>query len=241
VQKIPFLGDLPLIGKFFQDVGINHTRNELIVTVTPHIVKPGSNADFGASSLGVPTPAPLPTLEPQATLPPVSKAPRPRRTPIIVQNTPGPDANATAPPGPAGSATPIAGASAKTPLPVPSAFGATNVFTYGSAPANNYVDPSQPPQIFFVQAQPTVIRNGQALTISAITSTNVSSLTFGVSQASSQASLARIGAGQWQSTFDFSVAGLPASAGNVTLLLVATTQLGGTATVRIPFSVLPTQ
>jgi len=239
VQKIPFLGDLPLIGKFFQDVGIDHTRNELIVTVTPHIVKPGTNADFGGSSLGVPTPGPLPTLEPRATLPPVSKAPRPRRTPIVVDNTPAPDASAT--PAPSGSATPIAGASAKTPLPVPSAFGQTNVFKYGSAPANNYVDPSQPPQIFFVQAQPTVIRNGQALTISAITSTNVSSLTFGVSQSSSQASLARIGAGQWQSTFDFSVAGLPASAGNVTMLLVATTQLGGTATVSIPFSVLPSQ
>jgi type II secretory pathway component GspD/PulD (secretin) len=241
VQKIPFLGDLPLIGRFFQDVNVNNTRNELIVTVTPHIVKPGTNADFGGSSLGVPTPGPLPTLEPRATLPPVSKAPRPRRTPIVVENTPLPEANATAAPTPAGSATPIAGASAKTPLPVPSAFGATNVFTFGKAPANNYVDPSQPPQIFFVQAQPSVIRDGQALTISAITSTNVSSLTFGVSQASSQASLARIGAGQWQSTFNFSVAGLPVSSGNVTLLLVATTQQGGTATVRIPFSVLPSQ
>ncbi len=241
VQKIPFLGDLPLIGRFFQDVGVNNTRNELIVTVTPHIVKPGSNADFGGSSLGVPTPAPLPTLEPRATLPPVVKAPRPRRTPIVVDNTPPPDASTTAAPAPGGSATPIAGASAKTPQPVPSAFGQTNVFTYGKAPANNYVDPSQPPQIFFVQAQPTVIRDGQALTMSAITSTNVSSLTFGVSQASSQASLARIGAGQWQSTFDFSVAGLPVSSGNVTLLLTATTQLGATATVRIPFSVLPSQ
>jgi type II secretory pathway component GspD/PulD (secretin) len=238
VQKIPFLGDLPLIGKLFQDVGVSHTRNELIVTVTPHIVRPGSNADFGASSLGVPTPAPLPTLAPTATLPPVGRAPRPRRTPIVVtqSNTPAPDV--TAAPAPSGSATPIAGASAKTPQPVPSAFGQTNVFTYGAAPANNYVDPSQPPQIFFVQAQPTVIRNGQPLTISAITSTNVTTLSFGASQVASQASLSRIGAGQWQSTFNFSTSGLPANSGNVSLVLVATTNLGGTATVRIPFSVI---
>jgi type II secretory pathway component GspD/PulD (secretin) len=237
VQKIPILGDLPLIGKLFQDVGVNHTRNELIVTVTPHIVKPGNNADFGQSTIGVPTPAPLPTLAPTATLPPVSRAPRPRRTPVVItQNTPAPEL--TAEPAPFPSATPIAGANAKTPQPLPSAFGATNVFTYGTAPPNNYVDPSQPPQIFFVQAQPTVIRNGQALTISAITSSNVTTLAFGASQVATQASLARIGTGQWQSTFNFSTAGLPASTGNVSMVLVATTNLGGTATLRIPFSVV---
>jgi type II secretory pathway component GspD/PulD (secretin) len=240
VQKIPFLGDLPLIGRFFQDVGINHTRNELIVTVTPHIVHPGSNGSFGPPSpLGVPTPQPLPTLEPEATLPPVSRVPHPRRTPIVVaNNTPAPDATPALAPTPAGSATPIAGASAKTPQPVPSAFGQTNVFTFGAAPANNYADPSQPPQIFFVQAQPTVIRNGQSLTISAITTTNVATLEFGASPVATQASLARIGAGQWQSTFNFSVAGLPANAGNVSLVLIATTNLGATTTVKIPFSVL---
>jgi hypothetical protein len=185
----------------------------------------------------VPTPAPLPTLAPTATLPPVSRAPRPRRTPVVItQNTPAPEL--TAEPAPFPSATPIAGANAKTPQPLPSAFGATNVFTYGTAPPNNYVDPSQPPQIFFVQAQPTVIRNGQALTISAITSSNVTTLAFGASQVATQASLARIGTGQWQSTFNFSTAGLPASTGNVSMVLVATTNLGGTATLRIPFSVV---
>jgi len=203
-------------------------------------VHPGSNGSFGPPSpLGVPTPQPLPTLEPEATLPPVSRVPHPRRTPIVVaNNTPAPDATPALAPTPAGSATPIAGASAKTPQPVPSAFGQTNVFTFGAAPANNYADPSQPPQIFFVQAQPTVIRNGQSLTISAITTTNVATLEFGASPVATQASLARIGAGQWQSTFNFSVAGLPANAGNVSLVLIATTNLGATTTVKIPFSVL---
>jgi type II secretory pathway component GspD/PulD (secretin) len=71
VQKIPILGDLPLIGRLFQDVGVTHTRNELIVTVTPHILKPGmTQASFGPPLPAIPTPEPLPTLEPSATLPP---------------------------------------------------------------------------------------------------------------------------------------------------------------------------
>jgi type II secretory pathway component GspD/PulD (secretin) len=71
VQKIPILGDLPLIGRLFQDVGVTHTRNELIVTVTPHILKPGmTQAGFGPPLPAIPTAGPLPTLEPSATLPP---------------------------------------------------------------------------------------------------------------------------------------------------------------------------
>jgi pilus assembly protein CpaC len=38
--KIPFLGDIPILGKFFQSVSKNRTNTELIVTVTPEIVVP---------------------------------------------------------------------------------------------------------------------------------------------------------------------------------------------------------
>jgi pilus assembly protein CpaC len=39
-QKIPFLGDIPFIGKFFQSMTKNKTNTELIVIVTPSIVQP---------------------------------------------------------------------------------------------------------------------------------------------------------------------------------------------------------
>ncbi|MGA3263032.1 MAG: pilus assembly protein N-terminal domain-containing protein [Terracidiphilus sp.] len=39
-QKIPFLGDIPILGKFFQSQSVNKTNTELIVIVTPGIVAP---------------------------------------------------------------------------------------------------------------------------------------------------------------------------------------------------------
>jgi len=58
-QKIPFLGDIPILGKFFQTMQRTKTDTELIVIVTPEIVAP-----IGAGSA-------LPELKyPQAFLPP---------------------------------------------------------------------------------------------------------------------------------------------------------------------------
>jgi pilus assembly protein CpaC len=39
-EKVPFLGDIPILGKFFQSMSKNRTNTELIVTVTPEIVDP---------------------------------------------------------------------------------------------------------------------------------------------------------------------------------------------------------
>lgn len=39
-QKIPFIGDLPFIGKFFQSESKNQNDTELIVLVTPEFVQP---------------------------------------------------------------------------------------------------------------------------------------------------------------------------------------------------------
>ena len=39
-EKVPFLGDLPILGKFFQSIATTKTNTELIVIVTPEIVKP---------------------------------------------------------------------------------------------------------------------------------------------------------------------------------------------------------
>lgn len=60
-QKIPFIGDVPILGKFFQSISTSKTDTELIVIVTPEIVSP------------IPAGAPLPGLNyPDKFLPPNS-------------------------------------------------------------------------------------------------------------------------------------------------------------------------
>ena len=39
-EKIPFIGDIPILGKFFQSKTKNRTNTELMVLVTPEIVAP---------------------------------------------------------------------------------------------------------------------------------------------------------------------------------------------------------
>lgn len=39
-EKIPFIGDVPILGKFFQSVDTKKQNTELVVIVTPEIVKP---------------------------------------------------------------------------------------------------------------------------------------------------------------------------------------------------------
>jgi len=63
-QKIPFLGDIPILGKFFQSMQKTKANTELIVIVTPEIVAP------------IPAGAPLPELKfPAKFLPPNSGIP----------------------------------------------------------------------------------------------------------------------------------------------------------------------
>ena len=236
VSKIPFLGDLPLIGKLFQDIGVSHTRNELIVTVTPHIITSATLASRPmAPLLQLPTPEPLPTLDPVATIPPARDVFKiSGRGNLALQPGPTPPTNVTAPPLPTPSVAP-----SPTPQALPSAFSQTNTHTFGAAPENNYAGPNQPPQIFFVQIQPTVVRNGQSVTLSAITTTNVTSLSFGPTPTLPQISLASVGPGKWQATFNFSLAGLTSSSGNVTEVLTATTSNGATSHQTIPMSISP--
>lgn len=54
-QKIPFLGDIPFLGKFFQSISKNRTNTELIVIVTPSIVQP-IPAGVAPPELKYPTP-----------------------------------------------------------------------------------------------------------------------------------------------------------------------------------------
>jgi pilus assembly protein CpaC len=77
-SKIPFIGDVPVLGKFFQSISKTKTNTELIVIVTPEIVQP------------IPSGAPLPSLKyPETFLPSASG---------MAMTTPGADVTPTAPP-----------------------------------------------------------------------------------------------------------------------------------------------
>jgi type II secretory pathway component GspD/PulD (secretin) len=256
VQKIPFLGDLPLLGRaLFTYQNVQKTRNELIVTVTPHIVRAGENGAIGSTKLGIPQPDPLPTLPPGTQLPPPRPiphglepthgpppAPEPSPvnvpTPAIAPTPPSPKSNAPPPGGIATAKPSTAPSTGPTPLPLPSAFSQTNVYTFGQAPQNNYAASNAPPQIYYVQVSPSVVKNGDQMTISAITTTNVAQLRFGPNALVPMASLQSIGPGQWQGTFPFSSAGLPIGQASVTLTLTATTGMGSSVALPIPLSLL---
>ena len=227
-SKVPFFGDLPLIGKLFRESTVDAQRNELIITVTPHIVNPGepTYAPPG-STLGLPTPEPLPTLPPNTPFPARSTtAPRPRG-----RATPAPAPAPTASPG---FAMPFGN---PTPQPTPSAFGLTNTFTYGAPPVNNYAAPGDQVQIFYATFSPTVVRNNATVTVSAITSSNVVKVTVGSGGLVTQ--LASVGPGQWQATYNFSTAGLPTGQGPVPVTLTATRTDGAQTRISIPVSVSP--
>ena len=58
LQKIPFIGDIPVLGKFFQSMNRTRSNTELMVIVTPEIVNP------------IPAGAPVPEIKyPDAFLP----------------------------------------------------------------------------------------------------------------------------------------------------------------------------
>lgn len=52
VSKIPFLGDIPLIGGLFRSTGKSDQQTELIILLTPHIVASGDMHDQPLQSLG---------------------------------------------------------------------------------------------------------------------------------------------------------------------------------------------
>ena len=86
-QKIPFIGDVPILGKFFQSIQRTKSNTELIVIVTPEIVAP------------IPAGAPLPALKyPQKFLPPNSG---------IAMSTPGADVTGATPLPPQPDAIPV--------------------------------------------------------------------------------------------------------------------------------------
>ncbi|HXW76129.1 MAG TPA: secretin N-terminal domain-containing protein, partial [Candidatus Eremiobacteraceae bacterium] len=210
---LPVLGDIPLIGKIFHNQTLNHTRNELVIVVTPHLVKPGAPGYPGGPPL---PPAPgaesLPTLPPGAAMPQGS------------HELPG-SLPAQQP------------AQRATPLPTPTAFANTNTFVYGQAPANNYAGPGDAAQIFYASLTPTVVSANTLVTVNAITTTNVARVVISTGFSTTQ--IGQIAPGKWQSRFTFNVAGLPVGQSTIQLTLVAFKSDGSSATIGIPISVGP--
>jgi pilus assembly protein CpaC len=77
LEKVPFIGDIPILGKLFQSISKTTTNTELMVIVTPEIVAP------------IPAGVPSPELNyPEKFLPPNSK---------IAMTTPGADVTGAKP------------------------------------------------------------------------------------------------------------------------------------------------
>jgi len=229
--KFPILGDIPLIGRIFRNETLNHNRNELIISVTPHIVYPGAVANVlpGPSLPAVPTPEALPTLAPGTRLPGASMTPQPGTIPVIPEQASSPLPSVQASPGSSNYVSVSA-------IATPSAFAQTNVFTYGKVPTSTYAAAGQPARIFYVSFSPTVVRNGDPVQVSAITSINVTTLT--VSYPGYVTQLGQVSPGQWQATYNFNSSALPAGQNQVQLSLTASSYDGQSATVQIPVNIV---
>jgi hypothetical protein len=220
--KLPILGDLPLIGGAFRSDSVQGERNELIIVVTPHIVKPGKPGLPGPAIGSIPTAAPLPTLPPNAHLPPPSG-----QLPVV--------SGTVRAPGPTPSPSPATPAVARTPAPLTSAFGQTNVFTFGSPPQSNFAKPSDSVQIFYATLSPTVLSNGAQVHLAVITTSNANAVRLQVG--SQSIGLSQTAPGQWQGTFPFPVGAVSVGQSTMTLPLTASRPDGTSATISIPISV----
>jgi type II secretory pathway component GspD/PulD (secretin) len=42
IEKVPWLADIPILGKFFQNKSTSHERDEIVFLITPHVIYPGA-------------------------------------------------------------------------------------------------------------------------------------------------------------------------------------------------------
>lgn len=245
-SKIPVLGDLPLVGRIFRNETLNGDRNELIISVTPHVVVPGENAVYPGPPLPqIPTPAPLPTLPPGTFLPTEGAAPMATPSSLTLRTPPPPPpllgvpaTAATALPAPMSTTSAALSAlTSPTANPTPSsAFTQGTTFTFGSPPPNNAAGPGDAVRIYYATATPMVLSYGKPLTIFVITSSNVTQLTLAYNGVS--LTVPQTGPGQWQGTIPFTLVGNPARGGNIALSLVAARADGTQAMIPVPVTIL---
>ena len=130
-------------------------RRGSTIVVTPHIVKKPGTPNFaraGAAYYANAGAAARPCRRTRGFPAPSGQLPHTRAG--AAAHGPAPAPTSARLPG----ATPIALAAASlAPLPQPTAFAQTNVFTFGSAPQSNFARPTDPLQIFYV----TLIADGR--------------------------------------------------------------------------------
>lgn len=222
VSKIPFFGDIPLLGKLFQNSDTQASRNELIIVVTPHVIKPGGAVPPPNAVLPIPTPQALPTLPPgtqfpSAGFPSPAPEPKPTTVPTPTLSTPRP------------TASPV-------PMPTPTAFANTNVFVYGSPPPSTYAGDNDAPQIYYVQFSPTLLKNGAPVQVSAVTSSNVRKVELGYP--GYMTTLTQVAPSKWQASYNFNASGMVSSQQSIMLQLNAYGSTGAAATIQIPVNFL---
>lgn len=239
-SRIPILGDLPLLGRAFRNETLNGNRNELIISVTPHIIVPGqSNVYPGPPLPAIPTPQALPTLLPGTIFPPSAASPAPVviSTPSAISSIPTPPPITARSEVPLGKPTPLPAikAPSQTPSPTPQGSAASNTFVYGSQPTSNVASAADPVQIFYVNFSPTLLSYGQPFSLAAITSTNATQLSLSYNGVS--VSLPQVGPGQWGTTLPFTLIGNPAPPGRISLSLIASKADGTQTSIPIPVTI----
>jgi len=71
LSRMPGIADIPVLGKLFQSTSFNRTKTELLILVTPRIVRPSSSSEVPA---GPQFPVPfLPPAAPEGSTQPVAK------------------------------------------------------------------------------------------------------------------------------------------------------------------------
>jgi len=105
MQKIPGIGDIPILGYLFRSKAAQKNRTELVVMITPHILPEGSNGVTGAlPRMGEPYLSPLPANQSIAPPPPAFGPSGPTgaagatvaAAPAVAAPAPATDAGATA-------------------------------------------------------------------------------------------------------------------------------------------------
>jgi type II secretory pathway component GspD/PulD (secretin) len=219
-NKIPVLGDIPLIGGLFRNSQVTSSRNELIIVVTPHLItdeelSSGQGQGPGAKLPAVGAPGALPTLPPETQLPPASG------------QMPAPPQAAAPTQAPAQSQILAAPAAA-----TPSSHRVGGLVVYGKRPDNNIAGPNDAPVIFYAALGPSTVADRTNISITAITSTNVTNLT--ASYGTQSISMGQLGNGQWQALFPFTTSAIPVGSPQFQVKLTASRQDGATQSILLP-------
>lgn len=223
---IPILGYLPIIGKFFTQTTVNGQRNELIITVTPHVIDPLAVAPaVGPAMTQLPEPDALPTLAPATVLPPQRER---------VRAAPSSSFIAFPSDTPAGS-TDVASAPVST--AAADAAAAPGSFVYGQRPPTvPSAGPNDPPRVLYVNVTPQTVKQGTTIGIEAVTTPNVTRVQVQLGAAA--IILHQAGPGLWSATVPFTMPNI-AQTTRVPALLSAARADGVAASVSIPLTLVP--